>query len=75
MAVHFSKKYIDIVLSNIDMMEVMNNHGYQTKAGVGDNNYYVADFCCGKNDFDNGRIKKKTQTWNVKKIKLFKKGV
>lgn len=63
MAVHFSEKYIDIVLSNIDMMEVMKNHGYQTKAGVGDNNYYVADFCCGKNDFDNGRIKKKTQTW------------
>ncbi|MDF2650003.1 MAG: primase [Paenibacillus sp.] len=63
MAVHFSEKYVDTVLSNIDMMELMKNHGYQTKAGVGDNNYFVADFCCGKTDFDNGRIKKKTQTW------------
>ncbi|MCY9540492.1 CHC2 zinc finger domain-containing protein [Paenibacillus alvei] len=63
MAIHFTKEYIDELLSRVDTMEVMERHGIRVKAGTDKNNFYIADFCCGKRDFDNGRIKKKTQTY------------
>ncbi|MFB4321670.1 CHC2 zinc finger domain-containing protein [Priestia sp. BR_2] len=66
---HFSTEYIDELLSRVDMMDVMKKHGVRVKTGSGDNNYYVADFCCGKTDFDNGRIKKDTQTYKCEACK------
>lgn len=60
---HYSTEFIDQILSRVNMMEIMREHGVQVKAGSGDNHYYVASFCCGKKDFDNGRIKKSTQTY------------
>ncbi|PAD73064.1 CHC2 zinc finger domain-containing protein [Paenibacillus campinasensis] len=63
---HFSREYIDELLSRVNMMEVMSRHGVQVKAGSGNNNYFIADFCCGKKDFDNGRIRKSTQNYKCR---------
>lgn len=60
---HFSREFIDEILARVNMMEIMRSYGVQVKAGAGMNHYYVASFCCGKKDFDNGRIKKATQTY------------
>lgn len=60
---HYSTEFIDQLLKQVDMMEVMKNHGIEVKSGVGRSNFYIASFCCGKQDFDNGRIKKETQTY------------
>jgi len=63
MALHFSTEYIDELLRRVDMMDVMSRYGIKVKRGVGRNNYYVASFCCGKQDFENGRISKDKQTY------------
>ncbi|MFM9280862.1 CHC2 zinc finger domain-containing protein [Paenibacillus jiagnxiensis] len=63
MAIHFSEEFIDQLLAQVDMMQLMEKHHVRVKAGSGENHYYIADFCCGKKDFDNGRIKKSTQTY------------
>lgn len=59
MKVHFTREYIDELLSNIDITEVMKDNGVQVMEGS-KHNYFIADFCCGKKDFDNGRIRKNT---------------
>ncbi|MEN1990256.1 toprim domain-containing protein [Paenibacillus hubeiensis] len=59
----FETEYIDELLAKADLTEIMRLHGVQVRLGAGQNNFYVADFCCGKKDFDNGRIKKETQTF------------
>lgn len=63
MGQHFENAYIDILLAALDLTDIMEQHGVQVKRGTGNNDYYVADFCCGKTDFDNGRINKSTQTY------------
>lgn len=63
MSIYFSREFIDELLRQVDMLTVMEKYGVAVKAGTGGNHYFVADFCCGKKDFDNGRIKKSTQTY------------
>jgi DNA primase len=63
MATHFPTEYIDALLKRVDMMQVMSENGIEVRTGSSDNNFYIASFCCGKTDFDNGRIKKSTQTY------------
>lgn len=63
MAVHFTQDFIDELLKKVDLMDLMGRHGVSVKAGTGNNHYYIADFCCGKKDYGNGRIKKSTQTY------------
>ncbi|MEK5586593.1 toprim domain-containing protein [Paenibacillus sp. FSL P2-0536] len=60
---HFSTDYIDQLLANVSLVDVMKAHGVKVKIGSAKNDMYIADFCCGKSDYDNGRIKKKTQTF------------
>jgi DNA primase catalytic core len=69
MAMHFTPEFIDALLKRVNMMEIMNKYGIQVKAGQGANNYYVASFCCGKIDLENGRIKKTTQTYKCQSCK------
>ncbi|MFB8378153.1 toprim domain-containing protein [Paenibacillus taichungensis] len=59
----FETDYLDGIFAKVNMMELMEKHGVRVRAGIGKNNFYIADFCCGKQDFDNGRIKKETQTY------------
>lgn len=59
----FETEYLDELFSKVNMMDVMEKYGVKVRAGTGKNNYYIADFCCGKQDFENGRIKKETQTY------------
>jgi len=66
MAMHFSTEYIDELLKLVDLTEIMQKYGIQVKPGAGENNKYVASFCCGKKDFDNGRIRKSTQTYRCR---------
>jgi len=61
--VHYTKEFIDELLRHVDMTAVMEKYGVEVKKGSGGNNYFKASFCCGKQDFDNGRIKKSTQTF------------
>ena len=61
--VHYTKEFIDELLRRVDMTAVMEKYGVEVKKGSGGNNYFKASFCCGKQDFDNGRIKKSTQTF------------
>lgn len=63
MGYHFDKEYIDSLLANVNLTDLMEQYGVLIKRGSGNNDYYVADFCCGKTDFDNGRINKTTQTY------------
>lgn len=60
----YSEEYIDQLLSKVDLMDLMKDHGVQVRSGTGRNHFYIADFCCGKKDFDNGRIKKDSQTYH-----------
>lgn len=59
MAYHFTREYIDDLLSKTDITQVMRHYNVQIKEGI-KHNYFIADFCCGKKDFDNGRIRKST---------------
>lgn len=61
--VHFTTDFVDELLAKVDITEVMRSHGVRVKQGSLKNDFYIADFCCGKSDYDNGRIKKKTQTY------------
>lgn len=63
MGQHFENTYIDSLLASVNLTDLMEQYGVQIKRGSGGNDYYVADFCCGKTDFDNGRINKSTQTY------------
>lgn len=62
-SIHFSPEYIDELLKKICINDVMSQHGVRVKSGSSKNDYFIADFCCGKSDYDNGRIKKATQTF------------
>ncbi|MGY3386773.1 DNA primase [Paenibacillus polymyxa] len=66
MGVHYPPELIDEILERVDMMDIMREHGVQVRPGTGENNYYIADFCCGKKDFENGRIRKSTQTYKCR---------
>lgn len=54
---HFSDEFIAELLEQIDLTEVMEIHGVETRRGQGKNDFYVA-WCCNKSDLDNGRITK-----------------
>jgi DNA primase catalytic core len=69
MGVHFTTEYIDELLKRVDMMEIMDKHGIRVKPGTGINNFYHASFCCNKSDFENGRIRKDTQTYKCRACK------
>jgi hypothetical protein len=45
---HYSTEFIDQILSRVNMMEIMKDHGVQVKAGSGENHYYVPLFVVGK---------------------------
>ncbi len=62
-SIHYSTEFIDLLLSKVDMMDVMKKYGIEVRPGSGKSNFYKASFCCNKTDFDNGRIKKDTQTY------------
>lgn len=66
MAVRYSTEFIDELLKHVDMMEIMEKYGVAVKAGSGKNHFYKATFCCGKLDFDNGRIVKEQQTYKCR---------
>lgn len=69
MGVHFTTEFIDNLLKHVDMMEIMEKHGVRVKSGSGINNFYQASFCCNKSDFENGRIRKSTQTYRCQACK------
>lgn len=60
---HFTKEYIDELLQRIDLYEIMKEAGAEVKNGAGKNAFYVASWCCGKTDYDNGRIDKIRNTY------------
>lgn len=53
---HFESEYIKDVLSSVSLSDVMRQHGVSVRKGAGKNDSFVASWCCGKSDFDNGRI-------------------
>lgn len=57
----FEESFINELLSKVEMIDVMSKYGVQVRVGSARNHFYVASFCCGKRDFDNGRIRKDTQ--------------
>lgn len=69
MGVHFTTEFIDELLKQVDMMEIMEKYGIRVKAGTGINNFYQASFCCNKTDFENGRIRKTSQTYKCQACK------
>ncbi|TVX85607.1 toprim domain-containing protein [Paenibacillus agilis] len=61
MNIRFEQTFVNNLLGQVEMIDVMANYGVEVKRGQGLNHFYVAKFCCGKSDMDNGRIKIETQ--------------
>lgn len=60
---NFSREYIDHLLSTANLFDVMKANGVEIRSGSGKNAFYVADWCCGKTDDDNGRVDKRKNTY------------
>ncbi|MNW32183.1 DNA primase [compost metagenome] len=59
----FDREFIDGLCSAVDLTALMRSYGVSVKEGTGKNNFYIADWCCGKTDYDNGRIDLEKQSY------------
>lgn len=62
----FEQNFLKDLCGQVDLADLMEHFGVKVRRGSGRNHYYVADWCCGKSDFDNGRITKSTQLYHCK---------
>ena len=52
----FDREFIIRLCFSVNLTELMRSYGVSVKDGTGKNNYYISGWCCGKSDYDNGRI-------------------